>query len=179
MIYLDMDGVIADFFGGIEKQFDVRHWKDLKWKEEVFAKLAYTDFFDTLPCFFDGDTNLSTKIVDLVKLQAFENNVQWGICSSPMRGDETNSIYHKRVWLERMNFMPEVCNCIFTSNKHKYAMSPIDSRPNILIDDKPENIYRWEQAGGLGIRFQANEDDFEEYLKEQIEDCFITRNIRC
>ena len=179
MIYLDMDGVIADFFGGIEKRFNVRHWKDLKWKEEVFAQLAYTDFFDTLPCFFDGDTNLSTKIVDLVKLQAFENNVQWGICSSPMRGDETNSIYHKRVWLERMNFMPEVCNCIFTSNKHKYAMSPIDSRPNILIDDKPENIYRWEQAGGLGIRFQANEDDFEEYLKEQIEDCFITRNVRC
>ena len=175
MIYLDMDGVIADFFGGIEKQFNVRHWKDLKWKEEVFAQLAYTDFFDTLPCFFDGKKNLSAKIVDHVKWQAFENDIQWGICSSPMRGDETNSIYHKRVWLERMNFMPEVCNCIFTSNKHKYAMSPIDSRPNILIDDKPENIYRWEQAGGLGIRFQCNQDDIEEYLFEQLQDCLTVR----
>ena len=177
MIYLDMDGVIADFFGGIEKQFNVRHWKDLKWKEEVFAKLAYTDFFDTLPCFFDGDTNLSSKIIDHVKMQAFDNNIQWGICSSPMRGDETNSIYHKRVWLERMNFMPEVCNCIFTSNKHKYAMSPIDGRPNILIDDKPENIYRWEQAGGLGIRFQCNQDDIEEYLFEQLQDCLTVRMV--
>ena len=175
MIYLDMDGVIADFFGGIETRFNVRHWKDLKWKEEVFAQLAYTDFFDTLPCFFDGKKNLSAKIVDHVKLQAFQNDIQWGICSSPMRGDETNSIYHKRVWLERMNFMPEVCNCIFTSNKHKYAMSPIDGRPNILIDDKPENIYRWEQAGGLGIRFQCNQDDIEEYLFEQLQDCLTVR----
>ena len=177
MIYLDMDGVIADFFGGIEKEFGVDHWKDLKWKEEVFAKLAYTDFFDTLPCFFEGQNNLSTKIIENVKMQAFDNDIGWGICSSPMRGDETNSIYHKRVWLERMNFMPEVCNCIFTSNKHKYAMSQIDNRPNILIDDKPENIYRWEQAGGLGIRFQTNQDDIDEYLLEQLQDCITVRNV--
>ena len=175
MIYLDMDGVIADFFGGIEKEFGVDHWKDLKWKEEVFAKLAYTDFFDTLPCFFEGQNNLSTKIIENVKLIAFDNEIGWGICSSPMRGDETNSIYHKRVWLERMNFMPEVCNCIFTSNKHKYAMSQIDGRPNILIDDKPENIYRWEQAGGLGIRFQTNQDDIDEYLLQQLQDCITVR----
>lgn len=169
MIYLDMDGVIADFFGGIETRFDVRHWKDLKWKEEVFAQLAYTDFFDTLPCFFDGDTNLSAKIVDNVKRYAFENDIGWGICSSPMRGDHTNSIYHKRVWLERMNFMPKVCDCIFTANKHKYAMSKVDGKPNILIDDKPENIIRWEKAGGLGIRFQCNEDDIETYLFDELE----------
>ena len=177
MIYLDMDGVIADFFGGIEKRFNVRHWKDLKWKEEVFAQLAYTDFFDTLPCFFDDDnSNRSSKIVTYVKHAAFDNDIQWGICSSPMRGDETNSIYHKRVWLERMNFMPEVCNCIFTSNKHKYAMSPIDSKPNVLIDDKPENIYRWEQAGWLGILFQCNKNDLEEDLFLQIQDCMKVRS---
>ena len=58
---------------------------------------------------------------------------------------------------------------IFTSNKHKYAISPLTRRPNILIDDKPENISRWNEAGGIGIRYQANEDDLEEYLFVELE----------
>ena len=58
---------------------------------------------------------------------------------------------------------------IFTSNKHKYATSPLTRRPNILIDDKPENISRWNEAGGIGIRYQANEDDLEEYLFVELE----------
>ena len=53
---------------------------------------------------------------------------------------------------------------IFTSNKHKYAINELTFKRNILIDDKPQNIERWEQAGGIGIRYQANEDDFSEYL---------------
>ena len=28
-IYLDMDGVIADFFGGLQKYYGVDHWKNL------------------------------------------------------------------------------------------------------------------------------------------------------
>ena len=65
--------------------------------------------------------------------------------------------------------MPDVDQCIFTSNKHKYAWSPLTGQPNILIDDKPENIMRWTQAGGIGIRYQANEDDLKEYLFVEME----------
>ena len=172
MIYLDMDGVIADFFGGIEAKFGVDHWKDLDFKEEVFAGLKNTDFFYTLPLF-----DVSTKIVTHVKEVAFSEDIDWGICSSPMRYDDHNSAFHKRNWLIDHGFMPKVCNCIFTSNKHKYAWSEIDRKPNILIDDKPQNIKAWKDAGGIGIRYQANEDDFEEYLVPAIKAAVYLRNL--
>ena len=64
---------------------------------------------------------------------------------------------------------PKIENMIFTGNKHKYAIDGLTRTPNILIDDKPENIRRWKEAGGIGIRFQCNEDDIEEYLFVELE----------
>ena len=55
--------------------------------------------------------------------------------------------------------MPPVDKCIFTRNKHKYARDPITFAPNILVDDKLNNVADWVEAGGVGIRFQANQDD--------------------
>tara|TARA_B000000609_G_scaffold157357_1_gene151712 strand:- start:2168 stop:2704 length:537 start_codon:yes stop_codon:yes gene_type:complete len=169
MIYLDMDGVIADFFGGLEEKFGVDHWKSLSWKEEVFAKLKGTDFFARLPVFGEQDRRSeSIAVHNLVKVIAEDNGIDWGICSSPLRGDEYNSAYHKRNWLQEWDFMPNnIDNCIFTSNKPKYAWSYKDLLPNVLIDDKPQNIKAWKDAGGIGIRFQANEDDID-YLEWEL-----------
>ena len=169
MIYMDMDGVIADFFGGLENKFGVDHWKSLSWKEEVFAKLKGTDFFARLPVFGEQDRRSeSIAVHNLVKVIAEDNGIDWGICSSPLRGDEYNSAYHKRNWLQEWDFMPNnIDNCIFTSNKPKYAWSYKDLLPNVLIDDKPQNIKAWKDAGGIGIRFQANEDDID-YLEWEL-----------
>ena len=81
----------------------------------------------------------------------------WGICSSPLRGDVRNSAYWKEVWLKENGFFPpKKKNLIFTSNKAKWAT--MNGKPNVLIDDTPSNILAWEKAGGIGIRYQANED---------------------
>lgn len=165
-IYLDMDGVIADFFGAFAKKNNVSHWKSIKQKEKALADLVGTDWFYQLPT-FDSD---SDRIVSFVKNIAGDAN--WGICSSPLRGDHNNSAYWKRRWLEDKGFMPEVENCIFTSNKHKYAVNRLTGKPNILIDDKIDNIKRWEQAGGIGIRFQCDQDDVEEYLFKEIQNVY-------
>ena len=87
----------------------------------------------------------------------------WGINSSPLRGDRDNSAYWKRRWLEEHHMQPSsIERLIFTESKEKYAYSMFDGKPNILIDDKPENIKRWKDKGGICIRYQANEDDLEE-----------------
>jgi 5'(3')-deoxyribonucleotidase len=168
-IFLDMDGVIADFFSAFAKKNNVSHWKSIKQKEKALADLVGTDWFNQLPTFKDDDIDLSKMIVNHVR---DITDGDWGICSSPLRGDHNNSAYWKRVWLQDHDFMPEVERCIFTSNKHKYAVNRLTGKPNILIDDKIDNIKRWEQAGGIGIRFQADQDDVVEYLFKEIENVY-------
>ena len=166
VIYLDMDGVIADFFNGIETYYEVNHWKSIKHRDGIFVELRDTDFFYQLKT-FKADSH---KIVRKVQEIASINKIDWGICSSPLRGDTNNSSYWKRRWLEKQSMVPpKIENMIFTSNKHKYAIDGLTRTPNILIDDKPENIRRWKEAGGIGIRFQCNEDDIEEYLFVELE----------
>ena len=54
--------------------------------------------------------------------------------------------------------MPPLENLIFTGRKEQYAMDRIDGTPNVLVDDKPSNINRWNAKGGIGILYQANQD---------------------
>ena len=157
-VYLDMDGVLADFFKGLEQFYNVRHWKQIQDKEKSIQALAGTDFFNTLDVF-----ETSQELVNFAK-----ETGDWGICSSPLRGDRDNSAYWKRVWLTEKQFLPEVDKLIFTGQKENFAVDKIDGTPNILVDDKPSNIKRWNEAGGIGIRYQANEDDLVEYLFEEI-----------
>ena len=49
--YIDMDGVIADFFGGLAKEFNVNHWKDIPTQQEVIDRLTGSDFFSRISIF--------------------------------------------------------------------------------------------------------------------------------
>ena len=164
-IYLDMDGVIADFFGFWADSCGANHWKSITQKEKSLMDLHNTDFFNKLPEFMDGETSISKTIVTETQLIAEQAGMGWGICSSPLRGDMMNSAYWKKVWLQDHGWMPkDLENLILTSTKEKYARCKLKGTPNILIDDKPDNIKRWIDNGGIGIRFQADKDDYIEYL---------------
>ena len=150
-----MDGVLADFYRGLEKFYDVDHWKMLNEHESILG-LKGTNFFNTLEPF-----ETSGSLVNHVR------NIpgwSWGICSAPLRDDHSNSSYWKRVWLTNRSWLPEIDKLIFTGRKYKYAVSRLDGSPNILIDDSPTKIKAWNEAGGIGIRYKASEDDLEEYL---------------
>jgi len=155
-LYLDMDGVLADFFGGFAKRFGADHWKMIENKDKAIAELRGTDFFNTLEMFPSAD-----KLVNFAM-----DYGDWGICSSPLTGDRDNSAYWKRVWLTRNFIMPDVSKLIFTGMKEKFATNKLDGTPNILVDDKPSNIQRWTEKGGIGILYQANQDDVGELIKK-------------
>ena len=164
-VYLDMDGVLADFFGGVEKLYGVEHWKQLTndktkdLKKEVIDRITGTDFFATLPKFDSADA-----LIDMVK--QFTGGT-FSINTSPLRGDHENSGKYKKVWIS--NNIEAPAEIIVTGRKESYAKNKASGTPNILIDDRPVNIQRWQGAGGYGILYQANRDSLDK-VKKGLED---------
>ena len=154
IVYIDMDGVLADFFGGVEKMYGVQHWKELSsdnkldLKQEVINRITGTDFFATLPEFPNAD-----QLITIVK--KFTGG-PFSILTSPLRGDHDTSTKYKKLWIEQHIEKPE--QTIITGRKESYAKDKASGTPNILIDDRPVNIERWQGAGGYGILYQANRD---------------------
>lgn len=152
-VYVDMDGVIADFFSALAKFRGTTHWKDEGEMsvEDSIKAIAGTDFFSTLPVIPTAKQLIST-------VTSFTGG-EWHICSSPLRGDHENSKKHKISWLKENGFNPT--SVIITGRKESHAVTKDNQnfRPNILIDDKPENIQRWQGRNGIGIRYQANKDN--------------------
>ena len=165
IVYLDMDGVLADFFGGVEFLYGVEHWKELTndktkdLKKQVIDRITGTDFFAVLPKFKTADA-----LIDMVK--KFTGG-KFSINTSPLRGDHENSAKYKRVWISNNIEQPD--EIIVTGRKESYAKNKGTGTPNILIDDRPVNIERWQAAGGYGILYQANRDNLNK-VKKGLED---------
>ena len=152
VVYLDMDGVLADFFGGVEKLYGVSHWKQLTsdkskdLRQDVIDRITGTNFFETLPKFPSAD-----PLIAMIK--KFTGG-RFSILTSPLRGDHDNSAKWKKVWINQNIEQPD--ETTVTGRKEKYAI--INGTPNILIDDRPVNIQKWQDKGGYGILYQANKD---------------------
>lgn len=150
-VYLDMDGVIADFFTEYAKLAGVTHgnYRDIPPAkvDPTLNKMVGTDFFFRLPKFPTADA-----LVDMI-VKTFGH---YHICSSPLRGDHAGSEKYKRAWISK-NLKQAPTDIIITPNKAKFAKQQ-DGTPNILIDDRGSNISAWEAAGGIGIKYQADED---------------------
>jgi len=156
-IYLDMDGVIADFFTELARHYNVNHWKDLPEKNESVKALKGTDFFERLPKFPTSD--------ELVEFIHELTNGNWYILSAPLRDDYDHSISLKRKWLANHGYTPK--DAYFSSVKEKYAVNE-NGQSNILIDDREEKLKAWTQNHGIGILYQANKHSLKE-LKNLLE----------
>lgn len=157
-IYLDMDGVLADFFHEYAKLAGVTSgsYRDIPpaKQDPTLDKMIGTDFFNRLPKFSTADS--------LVKLVLGYVN-SYSICSSPLRGDHANSGNWKKVWI-KSHLNPQPAEIVITGQKERHAVNP-DGSPNILIDDRGTNIVAWRARGGIGIKYQADEDSLDVVAK--------------
>ena len=146
-IYVDMDGVLADFFGEWAKLMKVDHFskidKEHKIGDALQAIRDTDEFWLNLPMLPQAKQLLS--VIKQIK-------GEYNICSSPL-ADDPNSEPHKREWIKKnLAFFPPK-EVIITHNKPQYATKE-DGTPNILIDDFGKNVDAWEAAGGTAFKYK-------------------------
>ena len=142
-IFIDMDGVLADFLRGVEKpeyighpltNDDAGHTEyDLR-KEELTNKRLFAN----LP-----------PMVDMYDLLAYikHTGVKWEILTAAGLVNRDLVVYDKNEWIKRYVDPSVVVTCTMSgSQKAAFAYEG-----SVLIDDRKKNIDAWESAGGIGI----------------------------
>jgi len=146
-IYLDMDGVVADFNAYadrvLRKKTTSDRWPDAEWtrlKDNVrlYRDLEKTPEADQLVEYCR--TMAETKGYHLVFLTAVprNNDVHW-------------AFYDKVLWAQFRYPDVPVFFGPYSHDKHIHCL-PGD----ILIDDRTSNITEWRAAGGVGILHRGN-----------------------
>lgn len=140
-IYIDLDGVLADFFSEWKKIVG-KDWWELSDNLLAIQKIReQNNFWLKLPLLKN-----SINLLEILK----QNNLPYTILSSPLQNDQ-NCISQKHQWVKKMlgYYSPE--EVIISSQKELYARNSL-GLPNILIDDYGKNIEKWQNNGGIGIK---------------------------
>ena len=158
VVYVDMDGVLCDLFNRAAELNSVDHYHQMtkaQWESFLQDSDAYGLFTSLLPF------PTANALLEMVR------NMFGGyrILSSPLSFDKAGSIAGKREWLQTHIKVP-ADGWIFDHNKFNYAVQG-DGTPNILIDDWSKNIVPWNERGGIGIKYQADENSLAE-LKQML-----------
>jgi len=179
-IYVDMDGVLADFFTEWGKLMGVQNWWNIKDEhniDDALQKIRDTDnFWLDLPL-----TSNATNLLNLIK----DVKGSYIILSSPLPGDK-NSEPHKREWIKKnLSFFPPK-EVLIRHDKESFATQQ-DGTPNILIDDYGVNIQKWEAKGGVGFKhkdhkFERTASAIKQHMDEPVEEKWSAkykRSINC
>lgn len=148
-LYLDMDGVQADFFGAWAKYQGLNHYKEIPNPEDAINKLAHSSSEQVYNFFFDLDPLPGgLKIIQWLH----QHTIPFTVLSAPLRGPYAkDSIRAKKDWLDKYN--PGTSNnAIFTSAKYRYAKK--GDNVNVLVDDFGKYLNAWDAAGGIAVKHE-------------------------
>lgn len=151
-VFLDLDGVLADFIGGVLKLHNLpySHIKDMKGSYGVakYLNLSEKDFWGELNKHPDFWHSLSTtkEANDLVEnIYSLVDSSSVYLLTSPSRNEHAYS--GKYLWVKK-HFPDLLPRLILTSHKHLLA-----DRFHILVDDSDKNCNDFKKAGGNAILF--------------------------
>lgn len=153
-IYLDMDGVLADFdkhfedlYGITSKGYEEKHGQIEFWRK-VYCN---PKFFITMP--------KAPHFMDIMrKCTGITNDVC--ILSSPSVTNQALCMIQKRKWIDF--HLGGIFPAIFERDKHKYA------NPNaLLIDDTDSKVRSFLAAGGNAFLYSIdNHQEFVEFINK-------------
>jgi 5'(3')-deoxyribonucleotidase len=157
-IYLDMDGVLADFVGAVQgPDFLNGPLTGEEHYDENKKEFTEKGLFKVLPPMPDMNV-----LVNFVK----ELGIPWEIltCAGAINRDIV--VKDKTDWI-RKYVDKDVPIHITTKGKEK-AKYVDGKQKQILIDDRLENINAWRQAGGTGF-LHLNAADTCKYVKQYLD----------
>jgi 5'(3')-deoxyribonucleotidase len=160
-LYLDMDGVQADFFGAWAAMHQVSNYKEIPDTETSINELASSSPEEVYKFFRELDPLPGgTKIVQWLH----QHKIPFTVLSAPLRGPYSEaSVKAKKDWLDEHN--PNATqNAIFTQHKHKYAIK--NGKPQVLVDDYGKYLTHWANAGGIAVK---HSDESTSHTTQQLE----------
>jgi 5'(3')-deoxyribonucleotidase len=141
-IYLDMDGVVADFDEYAARTLGVPPSQGI-YPDEIWYKLATNSrlYRDLVKTSYADELVFQCSVI--AKQQGYELKF---LTAVPKGNDVPWAFYDKVIWAQKYFPGIPVMFGPFSKDKYKHC------RPgDILIDDRTSNIEEWRVAGGLGI----------------------------
>lgn len=154
-IYLDMDGVLADFntaaraYLKASKDEELAAERQGRWPEQSWQKLRYApNFYRHLPKMPQAD-----QLVDLA--YRFHNELGWRLrilTAIPTNNEVQDVFQDKFEWMQEHYPGIRICFGPYSGDKHHHA-EPGD----ILVDDRTSNCDQWQRAGGVAVQVRSGQ----------------------
>jgi len=155
-IFLDMDGVVADFDAYAARVLDMP-LPEGRWPRSLWSKIAANPrIYSRLPKTAEAD-----DLVEFCRDIRDNHGYELLFLTAVPKGNDVHWAFHDKVqWAARhfpdipVHFGP------FAKNKQDHCKAG-----DILIDDKPENIDEWRAVGGHGILHRGHLNETLEILR--------------
>ena len=159
-IYLDMDGVVADF----DQRFRDLSGMGPRDFEAKYGKNAFWDFID------EGDNKIKfwvgiPPMDGASQLVNYVSKHDYVMLTAP--SIKKQSRLGKALWIKNHtgDIFPSKPTVIFKAAKEKHKVKPSLTEKDILIDDKASTIDNWNAAGGTGILYTSANQAISELKK--------------
>jgi 5'-nucleotidase len=147
-IFLDMDGVVADFDAAAKAIIGYSHPANQRWPDAEWARIRqHQRFYRDLPLMPDAE-RLVAAVLTLADVHDYDVKFLTAI---PRDNDFPWSFQDKMEWKQRYFGDIPIWFGPYSHDKRQW------SKPGeILIDDRRVNIEEWSEAGGTGILHVGN-----------------------